>query len=325
MQFNKAYVLCPVNQTTGGPEALHQLASALKLQGIEAYISYFDKNGHLIESDVPEVYQVYDVSVCCEIDDQPATLIVFPETATYLLSQYRLACRVIWWLSIDNYFTVRGTWFRQVLRRLLLGKQLFEFGKKYDRLLHVAQSHYAQQQLSELGVNDAQLLTDYLRDSFLLDAEYSVENKRNIVVYNPKKGIETTQRIMGASSLLDLEWIPLINMTPLQVADLLKIAKVYIDFGEHPGRDRIPREAALYGCVVLTGQKGSAGNPVDVPIPLEYKFADDGNPDEVCSLISEVMTNYSVHHDYFDRYRHWIRQNKACFYSEVQRLMANGC
>ena len=47
-------------------------------------------------------------------------------------------------------------------------------------------------------------------------------------------------------------------MTPEQVVDLMSESKVYIDFGNHPGKDRIPREAVINGCCVITGVRGSA-------------------------------------------------------------------
>ena len=61
-------------------------------------------------------------------------------------------------------------------------------------------------------------------------------------------------------------------MTEREVEDCLSQAKVYIDFGGHPGKDRIPREAALCGCCVVTGRRGAAGNDVEVPINQSYKL-----------------------------------------------------
>ncbi len=323
--LSKVYVFCPAYQTTGGPEALHQLASSLKQLSFNAAIVYSDHNGSLVKCDVPSVYQIYDVTVTDTVEDTETSLVIIPETATYLLDHYRSACRVIWWLSIDNYFTVRGNWFRRIFRRVLRNKKLFEFGKNYSRLIHVAQSYYAIKKLSVLGVKDARLLTDYLRDDFLENADYSLELKENIVVYNPKKGIETTQKIMQQSIGIGLEWVPLINMTPEQVISLLKRAKIYIDFGEHPGRDRIPREAALCGCVVMTGQKGSAGNDVDVPIPRGYKFLDAGQYDQVCLCMKDVAENFAEHHQHFESYRDWVRQNKSRFFQEAKDLMTYEC
>lgn len=47
---------------------------------------------------------------------------------------------------------------------------------------------------------------------------------------------------------------------------------IYIDFGEHPGKDRIPREAAMRDLIVITGRDGAAVNDVDVSIPKKYKI-----------------------------------------------------
>ena len=62
------------------------------------------------------------------------------------------------------------------------------------------------------------------------------------------------------------------KLSPEQVQAMLKKAKVYIDFGGHPGMDRIPREAALAGCIVVTNREGSAAFRQDVPIPSQYKI-----------------------------------------------------
>jgi hypothetical protein len=38
--------------------------------------------------------------------------------------------------------------------------------------------------------------------------------------------------------------------------------------------DRLPREAALAGCVVITNREGAAANDEDVPLPTRFKFHD---------------------------------------------------
>lgn len=56
----------------------------------------------------------------------------------------------------------------------------------------------------------------------------------------------------------DLRWVPLIGMTTEEMRSCMSKSKVYIDFGNHPGKDRIPREAAISGCIVITGKRGAA-------------------------------------------------------------------
>lgn len=53
----------------------------------------------------------------------------------------------------------------------------------------------------------------------------------------------------------ELNFKPIINMTRDEVIRELQRAKVYIDFGNHPGKDRIPREAAILGCCAIVGKR----------------------------------------------------------------------
>ena len=66
-------------------------------------------------------------------------------------------------------------------------------------------------------------------------------------------------------------FIPIQGMSSIEVANLLESAKIYIDFGNHPGKDRLPREAVLSGCCIITNSKGSAKNSVDICISKKYK------------------------------------------------------
>lgn len=69
-----------------------------------------------------------------------------------------------------------------------------------------------------------------------------------------KKGIKFTKKLIDKS--IGIKWIPIENMTTQQVKSLLGNSKVYVDFGNHPGKDRFPREAAIMGCCVITGKRG---------------------------------------------------------------------
>ena len=64
-------------------------------------------------------------------------------------------------------------------------------------------------------------------------------------------------------------------MSRAEVRKALCTVKVYADFGSHPGRDRMPREAALCGACVLTNRRGSANFAEDVPLPTLYKLDQD--------------------------------------------------
>ncbi len=64
--------------------------------------------------------------------------------------------------------------------------------------------------------------------------------KEDIIIYNPTKNDEFLGEIMSQTP--KLTWKPLEKMTPQQVAGWMNRAKLYIDFGYHPGKERMPRE-----------------------------------------------------------------------------------
>ncbi len=68
-------------------------------------------------------------------------------------------------------------------------------------------------------------------------------------------------------------FVPLENMSKQEVRALMQQSRYYIDFGHHPGKDRLPREAAASGCVVLTLRAGAAQFFDDVPLAQESSVA----------------------------------------------------
>eukprot|EP00574_Skeletonema_japonicum_P000216 CAMPEP_0201741210 /NCGR_PEP_ID=MMETSP0593-20130828/46697_1 /ASSEMBLY_ACC=CAM_ASM_000672 /TAXON_ID=267983 /ORGANISM="Skeletonema japonicum, Strain CCMP2506" /LENGTH=526 /DNA_ID=CAMNT_0048235539 /DNA_START=1 /DNA_END=1581 /DNA_ORIENTATION=- len=162
------------------------------------------------------------------------------------------------------------------------------------------------------------------------------EPKLNLVVYNPAKGMHWTDEIIrracgkqarterdgSVTTVGGIRFRPIgkglggrERMTGEEVVELLKTAKVYIDFGPHPGMDRLPREAALAGCVVITNREGAANFDDDVPLPSIFKFA-QFNVDKICSLIKECCTKHDEYAKKLEKYRAWILdqrvQMKAC-------------
>ena len=64
-------VLCPSDLTTGGPEALHQLAAEARAQGIDAKIIYYPQP----RLQVNPAYRHYDVEVSGRLVDRPGVVI----------------------------------------------------------------------------------------------------------------------------------------------------------------------------------------------------------------------------------------------------------
>jgi hypothetical protein len=105
-----------------------------------------------------------------------------------------------------------------------------------------------------------------------------------------------------------------VNKTREEVIDLMSESKVYIDFGNHPGKDRIPREAAICGCCVLTNLLGSAGFYTDIPIPNRYKFSENyAEVKRALDLIQTIFKYYEESIKDFDIYKRQIKNEKIIF------------
>ena len=73
-------------------------------------------------------------------------------------------------------------------------------------------------------------------------------------------------------SAKDLPSIPIQNMSADEVSTALRHTSVYIDFGHHPGKDRVPREAAASGNVVFIHAKGAGCHFLDYPLDQFFVF-----------------------------------------------------
>jgi hypothetical protein len=170
-------------------------------------------------------------------------------------------------------------------------------------------------------------LSDYLSPAYVDAARVPRNEPRdNIVLFNPAKGMERTQLILDRlAAWPEIQTVPIRGMDRDQVLVTMSRAKLYIDFGEHPGKDRLPREAAALGCCVLTNRRGSAANDRDVPIPARYKL-DDMDPafaPQAAELIVKICADFGAHASDFDNYRKVIAQEPEVFAAEASRIFGN--
>ena len=108
---------------------------------------------------------------------------------------------------------------------------------------------------------------------------------------------------------------------------ILSIYLQYIDFGPHPGMDRLPREAALAGCIVLTIGEGAANFDKDVPLPPQFKFK-SFDVDKIFTLLKDCcggsFDKYSMR---MEPYRKWILSQEAkmnvCIENLIEEVATN--
>ncbi len=347
---SKVYVLCPAGIATGGPENLHQLAFSLRKElGIDAYLYYIPPNH---PSPVPKPYEIYQVPFVRQIEDSKLNVLISPEADPLLniMKQHGGVKKAIWWLSVDNYFLDWSSLSSPayLLNRLILSLSMKFFkrpltdiekrtprkrgssldaGRLPDVLCHLVQSKYAESFLVKNGINPDRVapLSDYLNEDVLRAAdEPSV--KTDVVLYNPMKGYSFTRRIISSAENTGIKarFTAIWKMTRNEVIETLKRAKVYMDFGNHPGKDRIPREAAIMRCCVITGRRGSAAYHEDVPIPDEFKFEDKNeNIPLIVEKIRDCLENHEERLGAFEPYRMHIRNQKSTFMEELKRIVDN--
>ncbi len=312
------YVACLAHRHTGGLTLAHQLCYELVKQGFSAKMFYYYGYGQTKSNPVNENYKKYNLEYVTKFEDSDDCILVVPETNVNLLRKVKKAKKIIWWMSVDNYFKTLKS------KRYLLEDfwGLRRYNIKNNDIIHFAQSYYAIDFLKKQGINVSNIkyLSDYLDSEFLNESKvYYSKAKENIVLYNPKKGWDFTSELIRQSP--EIQWFPLENLTPSQMKEKLGTSKVYIDFGNHPGKDRIPREAAIMGCCVITGKRGSARFHEDVKISQEYKFDDKfENISIIKNCILECFNNYELKQKDFDAYVQMIINEQKKFQDDVSLI-----
>jgi hypothetical protein len=193
----------------------------------------------------------------------------------------------------------------------------FQFKRPENRdVVHLAQSRYAENFLSSQGARYIYPLTDYLNRAHLQCQ--TQPQRRNQVLYSIK-GWGVVEKLKFVQPAL--KWIALENMSPQEVRTSMAGSKVYADFGFHPGKDRMPREAAVNGCCVIVGMRGAAVIHQDIPIPNAYKFnMDPFDMAGVILTIEDCMLNYEKRIRDFESYIRTIQLNEIQFEIEVRQI-----
>lgn len=291
-------IFSPASYATGGVELLHQLCSEIdKYDGIDAKMYYYNGQGN--RNPQPEEYKKYNCRWQTEIGPNYDGVVIFPEILANSVTdpRYSKCKKVIFWESVDNYF------------KFCRPKDYFLFTREQDTI-HLSQSYYASGFLLDIGI-DSLYVGDYINEDFL--EPYDEQKREPIVLYNPAKGMKFTQKIIEYVGNV-VDFVPIRNMTRAEAIDLMRKSKAYIDFGDHPGKDRLPREAAMCGCCIITGRNGAAGNEFDIPIGDFNKFTRwEQSLPHIRNRIIDVVVNYDLNYTHYEEYRDTIRNERQRF------------
>ena len=227
----------------------------------------------------------------------------------------------IWWLSVDNFREIKYGTFRDKIRYLIkvIKRQRPVRGiKSLRELIHFSKAHYDKEYLDYHGIISKRIEGPISRN-FLNHIPQKSKTRLDGILYNEKKSKIIVDKLK--ESLPDLVFIPLNNMKEDELISHYQSHKIYIDFGTHPGKERMPREAALMGCCVITGKLGAAKNSYDVAIPEEYKL-DHKSKEFITNfskIANQIIDNYPEISPKFEYYRERIRSEFKNQIEDVKR------
>ena len=308
--LKKLQIVAPVGAQSGGPESLHNLASLATHLGFDVEIVYFPYGeGH----QVPQRYLHYQIPVST-LKDEVGVAVVFPEIYCMLSLRLKNAKPLIWWLSVDFFQRIKYHSLRDKVRYFLMalrGERPFRGVKALKGLTHLTKAAYDRAFLEKKEITGMQLSGPI--SSFYL-RPYSDElilKKKNIILYSTHRNTKIVTALIV--HFPEFNFIPLSGLSEDQLRELYLSSKLFIDFGNHPGKERMPREAAVSGCCVVTGLLGSAANDEDIPIPKRFKL-DIEDPDFFVKfklLVADVFDNFLITSKEFEAYRHEIYNEPA--------------
>ena len=346
----KIFIISPYKKT-GGPRSLHQLGNKLVSQGLDVYMYYGYRGNHTKTNQI--LYPDSHVKIADSIEDRKENVIITPESDTGWLLRLKKIKKVIWWLSLDYYLGNNNWYFAKHMTKSLgeppvyvllkyfkqvylnvteKRKNSYLITKEFPKLYHLYNSEYVHQFLIKNSVSPQKM--QYLCgpiDIKKTDKSNVIGKKKNIIAYNPTKMNRSFFKKINKyieSNYSGYRLVPIKDMNHKQVIDVLQKAKVYMDIGYFPGPERMPREAVMQYCNIVTSNLGSAKNSIDVPIPQQFKFElVDENVPSICNQMINMCDDFSTYIDLFDKYRDLVEYQIDIFdtcITTFSKKMRNG-
>ena len=300
-------LLCPSGVATGGTESIHRLCAALNELNHASKILYIGGN---LDNPQPERYKDYKCDFITSLPKEYSGAIIFPEIwANWVLCpEYKNCIPIVNWQGVDVYF-----WNTPAADQ---GKYLHRPG-----VIHMTNCDYGMAFLKGQKLTPIKVC-DRLEDEFFENYSKNTPRK-DVILYNPTKIKQTPFQqavISRCVTELGMKFLALEGFSKPELIQLYRQHKLYIDFGLFSGRERLPREAVLGGCCILTSNSGAAKYYEDNPIPDYYKVDIHSNPTMAMTKILDILKNYAERCVDFDEYRRRLVQDRDNYESDVRRL-----
>jgi hypothetical protein len=333
------YIYCPGNVITGGIYSLHNLCARLIEIGYNACMYYHSVDEAIINHENIRSFAVPSVDF---INDSPDHVLIVSETETLFLSRFHSIKKIVYWLALNSYFkkpVFRWPFSIKMLRKAIQCRNYYGYSagmlenikrsaswwaKANDTIwqgdiIHMSNSHYVARCCQSKGIEKVYILHNPVREEHYNGSALRVQKKPKIV-FGPKTPMNL---IWLCQIFLPFEIVRLKYMLPQTVMEHMKEAMVFAEYGNYPGRDRMPREAALLGCVLCSNIRGSAGYYEDMPIPVKYKIADTVcNYPKIVKLLKHCIRNYTSAKDDFVDYVRSLQEERVNFRANVASVFS---
>ena len=325
----KIYICCPDQLVTGGPEALHQLRWYLERLGYSAYLVYSTSE----HTACPPRYEKYAPKVVSwrDIEDDARNILIAVESETTFLRYFHNLRPCIWFLSFgyadlkkSRALIVCKNIIKFFIRVLTLGKKKFVYNRfpvfRRSGILYLCGSKYAYEELKKRRVEQVEMLVEPISLEFLQRGpakNLTAEGREDTVLYNPAKPSRIMKKLLRRK---DIVFRPLRGYSPEQLIDLYRHSKLYVDFGEFGGPERIPKESVYNGTCLLVGKRNAAVNDFDVAIPEAYKIKKFNDEEIVAAAIKELLASYDAKIGEFAPFRAKIDGLEEEFMRKIEQI-----
>lgn len=311
--MSKVAIAAPIGIETGGPEALHQLCHVIRGFGVDAYLFPWEGT----ENSKPvDAYSNYDAPIDTSLSKD--TFLIVPETVPNMILKSNKSA--IWWLSVDNSPLAQGKASNFSLSRneteTYRHNLTAEFWAKFhsSSVMHLTQSCYAKDFVEKTFNKPGRMLTDYINKN---DLKVNSGPSKDLVSFS-LKGSDYFD--FYREMLNEYNCVQIRDMSKETSMEALANSRLYIDLGGQPGRDRLPREAALLHAHVMLNNAGAASFYWDAPLSASFKF-DVKDSYRAVEKIRTYLQAAPKPNSSQLIYRNWVKCQYASFKFEVWRFL----
>ena len=183
-----------------------------------------------------------------------------------------------------------------------------EYARKVSRrdINFGTQSYYGRSFVRRHLQREAFILTDYPRP---IPSIGELKRKPNLVAYNGAKGQWKIDDLR--SRLPKVEFRPIQGMSREEVYQALAQSSLYVEIGHLPGRDRLPREAALLGTPTVMLARGAGFCWQDFPLGVDYRIPYTVDwADRMTPIIQAALDDPAVIRQRQEPFREWVAGEK---------------